>query len=106
MTNAMSDIDIIGSLRTHARQGDSVVTMYNYVKNRLIQDGNYHALHVVHYFRQAFGLTFFETKPILALISAEDRSITDESLLHNLVFPAIELHRSEWELRMDSTGRG
>jgi hypothetical protein len=95
----MNDIDlaIIFALRTSARQGDSVVNMYNYVKNRLVQDGSYHALDVVSCFRQAFGLTFFETRPILALISPEDRSIVDETLLHKLVFPAIERHRSEWE---------
>jgi hypothetical protein len=99
MTRAMNDTDntIIAALRTHACQGESVAIMYNYLKYRLTQDGNYHALQVVHYFRQAFALTFYETKPILALINAEDRSISDESLLHHLVFPAIERHRSEWE---------
>jgi hypothetical protein len=95
----MNDADdtIVAALRASARQGSSVADMYNHLKHRLVQDGNYHALQVVHYFRQAFALTFYETKPILGLISAEDRSITDESLLHRLVFPAIERHRSEWE---------
>jgi hypothetical protein len=96
MMNAMSDIDIIGSLRTHARQGDSVVRCTTTSKIDLFKTTT--IMHSTLYTTFVKRLdSLFESKPILALISAEDRSITDESLLHNLVFPAIELHRSEWE---------
>jgi hypothetical protein len=56
-----------------------------------------HILTLLKYFRQAFHLTLAEAKPIAALSRNEQREVEDESLLDELLAPAILKHRSDWE---------
>jgi hypothetical protein len=56
-----------------------------------------HILTLLSYFRHAFYLTLAEAKPITALSRNEQREIEDESLLDELLLPAIRNHRSDWE---------
>ena len=89
------DQAVIGTLRGMARQGRSPSEMLRDVKRRL--GAETHILTLLSYFRHAFHLTLAEAKPIAALSRNEQREVEDESLLDDLLSPAILNHRSDWE---------
>ena len=53
---------------------------------------------IIEYMRAAFFLSVREVKPIAAFTRTEQREIVDETLLNELVMPAIHKHRSEWDV--------
>jgi len=89
------DPDVIGRLRVMAREGRSPCEMVQELKRRFGMET--HVLTLLTYFKQAFSLTLAETKPLAALSRNAHREITDELLLDDLLLPAIEIHRSEWD---------
>jgi hypothetical protein len=86
---------IISRLRQRARQGDSVPVLFRELKAQL---GSNSILPILEYMRAAFCLNLLEAKPIAALTRTEQREVMDEALLNELVMPAIEKHRSEWDV--------
>jgi hypothetical protein len=92
------DLSIIARLRQMARDGDSVAMMIGELKARL---GSNFIIPILEYMRAAFCLSLQEAKPIAALTRTEHREVMDEALLNELVMPAIEKHRSEWDVRCD-----
>ena len=89
------DLAVIAALRNMARQSRSPSEMVQELKRRL--GCNTHILTLLSCFRQAFGLTLAEAKPIAALSRNEQRKIEDETLFDELLSPAILNHRSDWE---------
>jgi hypothetical protein len=92
--NQVND-DMILELRNMAHRGNSVTMMFNELRHRLGPGA--HILTIIEYFRVAFFLSLAEAKPIGALSRPDHRQIEDEKLLEELVMPAIDKHRSEWD---------
>lgn len=86
--------ETIPRLRDMARQGDSVAMMFDELKVRL---GSNFIVPIIECMRAAFYLSLQDAKPIAALTRTEQREVMDEALLNELVMPAIEKHRSEWD---------
>ncbi len=99
MSNDLEQCDplVIGRLRVMAREGRSPSEMVQELKRRLGMET--HILTLLTYFKQAFALTLSEAKPLAALSRNAHREIEDDSLLNDLLLPAIHTHRSEWESR-------
>jgi hypothetical protein len=89
------DQEVIGILRSMARQGRSPSEMIRELKRCLGMET--HIVTLLNYFRQTFCLTLADAKPIAALSRNEQREIEDEDLLDNLLLPAILNHRSDWD---------
>jgi hypothetical protein len=77
-----------------ARQGDSVAMLFRELTARLGSDS---IVSIIEYMRAAFCLSLLEAKPIAALTRTEKREMVDEAILNELVMPAIEKHRREWD---------
>jgi hypothetical protein len=97
MSSDLEQLDqaVIDALRGMARQGRSPSEMSRELKRRLGVET--HILTLLSYFRHAFHLTLAEAKPIAALSRNEQREVGDEALFDELLLPAIQNHRSEWE---------
>ncbi len=91
------DPEIIIQLREMARRRHSVATMFKELKGLLGSDVS--IVTILEYMRSAFGLSLVEAKPIAALSRTERREIIDDAMLNELVMPAIDKHRSEWDQR-------
>lgn len=89
------DQSLINQMRDMARRGKSVTAMFHEVQSK---SADSHILDILAYFRNAFCLSLKEAKPICALSRSEGRSISDESLLEELVMPEIEKHRQDWDV--------
>jgi hypothetical protein len=88
------DLVVIARLRDMACQGASVGEMFRELRARL---GSNSIVPIIDYMRAAFCLSLLEAKPMAALTRTEQREIVDEGLLNQLVMPAIEKRRSEWD---------
>ncbi|MHB1426360.1 MAG: hypothetical protein ACYC3I_24620 [Gemmataceae bacterium] len=86
---------VLVSLRSMATQGQSPFEMLRMLRRSL--GTQTHITTLLKYFRQAFGLSLTDVKPIVALSRNEQRAGDDESLLDNLLLPAIFKHRTDWE---------
>ena len=82
-------------LRRQAMQGESVLTMFNYLKSQL--EPNNSIVSIINYFRVSFFLSLAEVKPIAALTRTEGREVVDEDRLNELLHPAIAMHRKQWD---------
>jgi hypothetical protein len=93
----MSEInqDILVQLREMARRGDSVGSMFNWLKELLGPGATIVA--IIDHMRSAFFLTITEVKPVAALSRTDRREVVDETLLHELVMPEIDKHRGQWD---------
>jgi hypothetical protein len=65
-----------------------------------------HIVNILDYFRHAFCLTLADVKPIAALSRNEQRDVEDKGLLDELLWPAIQQHRPEWENRQRGNDLG
>lgn len=92
----VADAKAIGELRSMARRGCKPSFMMRELQEKLGQD--IHVVTVLNYFRHAFCLSLAEAKPIAALSRGDSRSIADESQLDQMLLPAIQSHRCEWEV--------
>jgi len=84
----------IQSLKTMAAEGRSIAEMVNSARSA---NGSsvLHAVEVLSYFREAFGLTLAQVKPIADWL-AYGGGEAAESALHDLVWPGIEWRREYW----------
>lgn len=89
------DQAVLLSFRSMARQGRSPSEMLRTLKRSLGTET--HIVTFLNYFRQAFGLTLSDVKPIAALSRNEQREVEDEALLDELLLPVIMKHRTDWE---------
>jgi len=97
MLNEPEQIDetVINKLRSMARHGQSPSEMVRQL--RVCLGMTAHIVTLLSYFRHAFCLTLADAKPIAALSRNEQREFEDETLLDELLLPAILNRRSEWE---------
>ena len=91
------DPEVIGALRSMARQSDPPSAMMQELRRRL--GSEMHVLALLRYFRHAFCLTLAEAKPIAALTRNAQRETEDATMLDELLLPAILHHRADWEGR-------
>lgn len=87
---------LIEELRSLARGGHSSANMFKSLKKTLGSDS--HILRLLDYFRQAFGLSLSDVKPIVALSRNDRRDIEDEELLNELLGPKIRERQAEWDV--------
>lgn len=93
-----SDPTMIETLRAMARAGRLPSEMFDAIKGQF--GTACHILDIIRYFRQAFGLTLAEAKPLASLSGYPGdtgREIVDVPLLDNLLQPAVTAHRAEWD---------
>jgi hypothetical protein len=90
------DQELIRLLRTMAADNRSVPDMVRAIRSRPDGSPALNAFNVLHYFREAFGLTLPQAKPIADWV-AYGGSGSDDSELHRLVWPYIEGGRGSWE---------
>ena len=97
MSDQLDDADqsTIGDLRNMARRGCAPSAMVRSLQIKFGPDT--HVVTVLNYFRNAFGLSLAEAKPIAALSRNESRSTDDERQLDRALLPAIQSHRNVWE---------
>lgn len=88
--------EIVEEMRRMARGGHSPRDMFRLLKKVLGSDS--HILTILKYFRQAFGLSLSEVKPIAALSRNEKREIENDDLLNELLIPKIMERRNEWDV--------
>lgn len=89
------DQTVLASLRSMARQGRSPSEMLRWLQRSLGTE--IHIVTFLNYFREAFGLTLSDVKPIAALSRNEKREVEEEALLDELLLPAILKGRTDWE---------
>ena len=89
------DQEVIGNLRSMARQGQSLSEMFRELKRCLGTEA--HIVTLLNYFRQAFCLTLADAKPIAALSRNDHRKVVDEVLLDDLLLPVILKRRPNWD---------
>ena len=89
------DETLVAGLRASARGGESPAEMFRSLKGAL--GGQPHILTLLEYFRQAFGLSLAEVKPIAALSRTAERELENDSLLNDLLAPAIGKRRPYWD---------
>jgi hypothetical protein len=97
MSNAMEQLDqaVLANLRNMAQQGRSPSEMLRALRRSVGPET--HIVTLLNYFRQAFGLTLADVKPIAALSRNEQREIEDEALLNEILVPAISRRRADGE---------
>ena len=97
MSDHVDQLDqaIIGNLRCVAQEGRSPSELVHELRRCL--GSQTHIVTILNYLRQAFCLTLADVKPIAALSRNEPREIEDENRLNELLLPAIQRHRSDWE---------
>ena len=97
MSNPLEQLDqtMLANLRSMARQGRSPSEMLRTLKGCFGTET--HIVTLLNYFRQAFGLTLADVKPIAALSRNERREIKEEALLDELLLPVILKRRTDWE---------
>jgi hypothetical protein len=89
------DPAVMSHLRSMARQGRSPSEMLRELKRQ--PGARPRIVTLLNYFRQAFSLTLADVKPIAALARNEQREVQGEAILDELLLPAIQKHRSDWE---------
>jgi hypothetical protein len=90
------DRAIVTTLRSMARAGQTPTELVGELRRHLGPAA--HIVDVLAYFREAFKLSLAEAKPIAGLFRDDLRGVVgDEQLLDELVTPAIQSHRLEWD---------
>jgi hypothetical protein len=90
------DRAMVNTLRSMARAGRTPMELVGELRRHL--GAATHILELLAYFREAFKLSLAEAKPIARLFRDDPRGVVgDEHLLDELVTPAIQSHRLEWD---------
>lgn len=85
---------VVAGLRQMALRDAEPSKMVEWLRHEL---DSTEVLEVIHCFRDAFGLTVAEVKPIAGLTRSDDRSVADAVLLNELLAPAIDARREQWQ---------